>query len=99
MLEIGFSQSKYNTSVFYQGLIVFLVYTDDTRIGGPNNNDLDKTVTSLKAKFDIDNQGEISDYLGGNIELVTSGKINLSQPHLINKICYQLGLVEGQINT
>jgi hypothetical protein len=39
----------------------------------------------MKTLFNIDNQGNLKDYLGVNVEKLPNGNIKLTQPHLINK--------------
>ena len=44
------------------------------------------------AKYDIEDKGNISDYLGIHFEETNNGKIHLSQPHLIQEIIDEVGV-------
>ena len=41
--------------------------------------------------FDIEDKGDISDYLGVHVEKLSDGKLKLSQPQLIQQIISDLG--------
>ena len=42
-------------------------------------------IRKVKNRYVIEDQGDIKDYLGINLEYLPDGKIKLSQPHLIEK--------------
>ena len=96
--EIGFTQSKIDECVFYRGNLIFLCYVDDGIFAGPNNADIDQAIkdladpTKAKATFNIEDQGDIADYLGINFEAKDNGLIKLSQPHLIDQIIKEVGI-------
>ena len=50
------------------------------------NNDL------KKQRFDIEDRGDVSDYLGINFERQDNGLIKLSHPQLIDKIIRDVGI-------
>ena len=84
---IGFTPSKVDECVFYRGTTIFLVYVDDCIIIDPQAKNIDKVISDLKKeKFDIDELGNLSDYLGVKIENLDNNYIKLSQPHLIDQI-------------
>jgi hypothetical protein len=59
----------------------------------PNPKDVDKFISDLRAaKFNVTDEGQLSDYLGVKIEKLPDGKFKLSQPHLIDQILEDLGL-------
>jgi hypothetical protein len=72
--------------VFYWQGTVFLVYLDDGIIAGPNKGDIDQIIIDLQTMFNVSNEGDLTYYLGVNIETREDGTIKLSQPHLINHI-------------
>jgi hypothetical protein len=96
--EIGFKQSTIDDCVFYRGKVIFLCYVDDGILASPDASLIDKAIEDLsnpikaKAKFTIEDQGDIEDYLGINFEQQEDGKIKLSQPHLIQQIITEVGI-------
>ena len=98
---IGFTQSAVDECVFYRGKVIFLCYVDDGIFASPNPKDIDKAISDLsdinkaKAKFVIEDQGDIKDYLGINFEYRKDGTIKLSQPHLIEQIIQEVKLKKG----
>ena len=97
MKEIGFKPSAFDTCLYYRGAIVFLVYIDDCIIC-PDGRSIDAVVADLRAcprNFTIDDQGDIGDFLGIQIQKRSDGTILLTQPHLIDSIIKDLHLQSG----
>lgn len=46
--EIGFKQSEVDECVFYKGNILYVLYTDDSILAGPNKDEIDDVVASIK---------------------------------------------------
>ncbi len=61
---------------------IFLVYTDDTILVGPDEGEIEKIVRTLSKNFKVEDQGDLSDYLGVNIERRKDGKVEMTQPTL-----------------
>jgi hypothetical protein len=59
---------------------------DDGIIAGPNKEDIDQIITDLQTMFNISNKGDLTDYLGVNIEMRDNGTIKLLQPYLFKQI-------------
>jgi hypothetical protein len=68
------------------------VYTDDGIFALPHNKEVDKAINDMKTLFNINDQGNLKDYLGVNVEKLPNGNIKLTQPHLINQIITELKL-------
>jgi hypothetical protein len=68
--------------VFYYGNTIFLVYTNDTILVGPDEKEIENIVKTLSKTFKVEDQGDLSDYLGVNIERRKDGKIEMTQPTL-----------------
>jgi hypothetical protein len=66
--------------------MLFLLYVDDGIIAGPDPQAIEQIIIDLKTKFKDSDEGDLTDYLGVNIEKQEDGTIKLSQPHLIDKI-------------
>ncbi len=62
--EIGFTRSKMDECVFYFGKSVLLVYVDDSILLGPDEQELQLLITKLSKRFEIEEEGDLGDYLG-----------------------------------
>ncbi len=49
---------------------------------GPDEKEIEKIVNILSKNFKVEDQGDLSDYLGVNIERRKDGKIEMTQPTL-----------------
>jgi hypothetical protein len=98
--KIGFVQSKIDECVFYRGRVMYVLYTDDSILAGPDKKELDKVVKDMKqAKLDITVEGDLADFLGINISREKDGTIHLLQPHLIEQIMEQLQITDKGVKT
>jgi hypothetical protein len=67
--DVGFTQSKIDECVFYKGKVMYVLYTDDSILAGPDKAKIDKVIADIqKAKLDITVEGDIQDFLGINID-------------------------------
>ena len=64
-------------------MCVLLLYVDDVIVGGPTDDNLDDLVEAIKDNVDIDDQGDIADYVGVNVKRHDNGTLELTQPQLI----------------
>ena len=95
MQEIGFKPSKFDPCLYYRGSVVFLVYIDDCIVFGPTNESIEQVVTDLRAssrEFTVDDQGDVGDFLGIQVQKQEDGSILLTQPQLIDSIIKDLHL-------
>jgi hypothetical protein len=92
--DLGFKQSIVDECVFYRGSTLYVLYTDDSILAGPDAKEIDKIINELqrKAKLEITIEGDLSDFLGVNIDRRKDGTIHLTQPHLIDQILSDLRL-------
>ena len=98
MKEIGFTPSSFDPCLYYRDRIVFLVYIDDCIIFGPDSTSIDAVVVDLRAcshRFTVDDQGDIGDFLGIQVNRFPDGSIQLTQPQLIDAIIKDLHLQSG----
>jgi hypothetical protein len=84
--KLGFMASLIDECVYYRKGIIFLVYVDDGIIAGASKEDIDQVIIDLQTLFNVSDEGDLTDYLGVNIETRDDGTIKLSQPHLIDQI-------------
>ena len=91
---VGFKQSEHDECLFYKGKTIYLLYTDDSILAGPDEKELDKIVKQIAdAGLDVtEAEGGLEDFLGVNIEQVDQGTYHLSQPQLIDQILKDLRL-------
>ena len=90
--KLGFTQSNVDECVFYFKRSIFLVYTDDTILLEPDQKELDQIYKMLQMAFNIQDEGNLCDYLGIHITRRDDGTLLLTQPHLIDSILADLGL-------
>jgi hypothetical protein len=93
--KVGFKQSEVDECVFYRGKVMYVLYTDDSLLAGPDPTEIDEAIRDIKnANLDITIEGDIQDFLGVNIERRSDGTIHLTQPHLIDQILEDLKMPE-----
>ena len=71
---------------------IFIVYTDDTILLGPDQQEIDTLVKKLGKTFKIEDQGELSDYLRIKIERKPDGTLEWTLPTLTQSILKDLKL-------
>ena len=60
----GFKQSNMDDCVFYKGNVIYVLYTDDSILAGPNHDEINQCIEDIKrAKLDIAVEGDIKDFL------------------------------------
>jgi hypothetical protein len=92
LMKLGFQPSQHDDCVFYYGKTVFILYTDDTILLGPDKDEIDLLVKRLSRSFKIEDQGDVSDYLGIKIDRKPVGTLEWTQPTLIQSILKHLKL-------
>ncbi|GAX15565.1 hypothetical protein FisN_3Hu032 [Fistulifera solaris] len=93
--SIGFEQSAIEECVFYKGKMIYVLYTDDSILAGPDKTEIANTIKEMQAILDMTVEGDLSDFLGVNIERKESGEIEMTQPHLIQQVLDELRLPLG----
>jgi hypothetical protein len=91
--KVGLKQCETDPCIFTKGKIVYILYTDDSILMGPDPKELDNLIDKMKAtKLELTVEGDISDFLGVKIDYKRDGTIHLTQPLLINSILHELQL-------
>ncbi len=91
--SIGFRQCQSEECVFTRGKAIYVLYTDDSILTRPDLKELDMIIEDMKrAGLELMVKGDISDFLGFNIQRHNDGTVHLTQPHLIDSILKELGL-------
>lgn len=85
LLNIGFVQSKIDDCGFYRDDVIFFVYVDDGCFASPSKSSVDQAIADLSDKkkalndYDIEDRGDVTDYLGINFQRLPGGKLKLSK--------------------
>jgi hypothetical protein len=97
--ELGFKQSKVDECVYYRGKTLYVLYTDDSLLAGPDKDEIQVIIDELqvKAKLQITVEGDLADFLGVSIERKTDGTIHMTQPHLIDQILQDLRMMDESV--
>jgi len=89
--KAGFVQSAVDPCVFTNGNAFYLVYTDDSILCGPDQQELEDIITRIKAAgLDITDDGDVGDFLGVDIQKQPDGSVHMTQPQLIDSILTDL---------
>jgi hypothetical protein len=52
--RVGFTQSKVDDCIFYKGQVMYVLYTDDSILAGPDEDEITQVIADMrKAKLDI----------------------------------------------
>jgi len=86
LLKLGFKPSQHDECIFYYGKTIFIVYTDDTILLGPDKDEIDLLLKRLGKTFKIEDQGNLSDYYRIKIERKPDGTLEWTQPTLTQSI-------------
>ena len=64
---------------------ISMIYTDDGILADPSAglsaDKIDEVIQLIREKYDITNEGDLSDYLGLHVTHLPDGSIQLAQPH------------------
>jgi hypothetical protein len=67
--SVGFEQSKHDKCVFFKDRMMYVLYTDDSILAGPDQKEIEQTVQQMKeVGLDITIEGDLTDFLGVNID-------------------------------
>jgi hypothetical protein len=100
LLEAGFIKSNYDDCLFYYRSCIYVLYTDDSIVIGPTDQDLDNCIQAIQSQgLKITIQGTVADFLGVEVTYHTNGDIHLAQPHLINSILADLCMDKDNVST
>ena len=90
--EVGFVESKHDNCLFFKGKVMFVLYTDDSILAGPDAAEIDEIIEAMrKAGLELTVEGTVADFLGVNIQK-KGDEYHLTQPRLIQSILEDLHL-------
>jgi hypothetical protein len=94
----GFKRSAVDECVFYRGHCIYVLYTDDSILAGPNDKELDQAIAAIQAVgLTITVEPNVSKFLGVKVAKHPDGTIELTQPHLIHQILKDLHLEKDNV--
>jgi hypothetical protein len=99
LLKVGFKQSAFDECVFFKGRMIYVLYTDDSILAGPDRKEIDRTVKLMQTELDITIEGTLDDFLGVNIDRRKDRSIKLSQPNLTERILRDLRMDKGNVKS
>ena len=100
LIDIGFKHSMVDKSVFFRGNVICALYTDDSILAGPDDAELDKVIQDMGSTgLELTKEGDLSDFLGVNIERKVDSTVLLTQPQLINQILSDLNFQGENVST
>ena len=78
--EVGFKQSSIDKCIFYRGRTIYMLYTDDSILAGPDKGEINQIIKDIeKLGLNVTDEGDIQDFLGVNINMMKDGTIHLTQ--------------------
>jgi hypothetical protein len=83
---LGYTRSEVDPCLYYHGKTLFVVYVDDGIFGGPDYEEIEELKARMSEVFEMTDEGDLSDYLGVNIDRKEDGSIEMTQPHLIDQL-------------
>jgi hypothetical protein len=100
LASIGFSQSRIDPCVFCKGGMMHVLCTHDSMLAGPGLREIEECIEKMKkVNLDITVEGDLSDFLGVNIDQLLDGSHHLSQPKLIDSMLEDLRLSGNNVAT
>ena len=92
LFKLDFNKTKIDESVFFRNRVVILLYVDDGILCGPETTNFFSVVEEPHAlKYDMEDIGTLTDYLGVQVKNPKDERIELTQPQLIEDIIKELG--------
>jgi Reverse transcriptase (RNA-dependent DNA polymerase) len=86
LIELGFEQSTADECVFFRGSTIFMVYVDDGVLIDPDGSNIEEALLDMKSRFDVQDEGDLSDYLGVQVCKHPDGSIEFTQLQQIDSI-------------
>jgi hypothetical protein len=90
--KLGFTQSKNDDCIFFKEDMIYVLYTDDSILAGPDKAKIDATIEAMRGELDLTVEENLTDFLGVNIDRREDGTIKLTQPKLVEQVVKDLHL-------
>ena len=86
LLGRGWKQSEIDSCLFTKDGILLVIYVDDAILVSPHKALINIEIKSLQEGYNLVNDGELKDYLGTHFIELSDGSIELSQPHMVERV-------------
>ena len=96
--DLNFKQSLVDPCLFYRDKVLLVIYVDDCIIFSPEKKHADQLIEELKAKFTLEDEGDINSCLGINIARPAKDTIKMNQPALAKRIIESLSLKDQRVH-
>jgi hypothetical protein len=84
--------------VFYCGQFIYVLYTYDSILASPNDQELDKAIADIQSsELQITVEQNVAVFLGVKITKHNYSKFEFTQPHLIENIIEELHLEKDNV--
>ena len=94
--QLKYRQSSFDECIFTKGNLILFFYADDSVFLCPDKSKVDDTIQELRdAKLEMEDQGDLTDYLDINFTYQKDGSIIMSQPQLIDQIIQDVKLMSN----
>ena len=94
--EIGFQKSKIDECVFFKEDMIYVLYVDDGILFMRDPTKFKRIFALLASKFDIEDKGEVQQFLGMIFSKKNDHEFHITQTHLIDQIVKDTGLAGTQ---
>ena len=88
LIELGYKPSTVDECVYYRDKLIFLRYIDAGM--SPDDARIDTAILKLRARLELRDERQLSNYLGVNIRVDDKGSFHLTQPHLIDQVLQEI---------
>jgi len=99
LLKLGLRECPFDKCLFYRPGLLMVLYVDDAGIAAPKKKDVEDFVEELRNEgFDLEIEGDFTEYLGIGIEECNDGTRHMTQKGLIDKIIKTTKMTECKPN-
>ncbi|MGH7954661.1 MAG: reverse transcriptase domain-containing protein, partial [Gloeomargaritales cyanobacterium] len=88
----GFRQSSVDPCLFFHDKMICLIYVDDCLFFARDETNIQRMIKDLRQEFDLVVEDDVSTYLGIKIKAASDGRIEMTQPYLIERILEATGM-------
>ncbi len=99
LMDFRFKQSQVDPCLFFKGVLLFIIYVDDSLVLCPEKADADALIDDLKLRaYILTDEGPLAAYLGLQVEKLPGNSISMKQPAFIDRIIEQCGLKDQRLH-
>jgi Reverse transcriptase (RNA-dependent DNA polymerase) len=85
--DVGFKVSQHDECMFYRGRVIYCLYTDDSILAAPTDEELEEVIRDMKSTgLDLTVEGVLEDFLGVHTDTKEDGTYELLQSRLIESV-------------